>query len=319
MQNSFPELAARDVVDEARSLLDEQGTDAAAERVGARRLHRNSAEYPAAFDDLPNPPSELWIRGTMAVAELPAVAIVGTRNATSYGLRVTRALATACARAGVCVVSGLARGIDGAAHQAALDAGGRTVAVLGTGVDCYFPRGHRTLQERIAKDGLLLSEHAPGSTGHGGSFPMRNRLIAALAQVVVVVEAPHKSGALNTANHARVIARRVAAVPGPIDSPMSAGSNELLMRPDTTPLLSADALLSMFSLDASPPLLPELGDDAALCWDALQHGATTIRDIVERTSLSSRACASAISALELDGLVTVDVGGRIRATLAVTG
>jgi DNA processing protein len=282
----------------------------------ARLIRAGSADYPEAIMQLRDRPQELWARGTLSVAAPPAVAIVGTRTATEYGLRVSRLLATACARAGVCVVSGLARGIDGAAHEAALQAGGRTVAVLGTGVDCYYPRNHRSLQERIARDGLLLSEHAPGSTGHGGAFPRRNRIIAALANVVVIVEAGQSSGALITASFAKELGIPIAVVPGPIDSPASAGSNELLLEMHT-PLLSPAVLLEMLALDPSPPLLPAVDGHAAQCWDAIRHGAVTVADIAKRSSLDLRKASSAITALELDGLVAIDSSGRVHATIAV--
>ena len=194
----------------------------------ARVLGPDDEGYPARLRELRRPPRQLWVRGTLAIAEPPAVAIVGTRNASPYGERVARAIAGACVRAGVCVISGLARGIDGAAHQAALAGGGRTVAVLGTGPDVHYPRQHRALQEAIARDGLLITEHAPGETGHRGAFPERNRIIAALADLTVVVEAGEESGALITARCASELGRTVACVPNAIDLPGARGSNRLL-------------------------------------------------------------------------------------------
>ena len=283
----------------------------------ARLIRIGSPDYPDALMQLRDAPKDLWARGTLSIAAPPVVAIVGTRAATEYGLRVARSLATACAKAGVCVVSGLARGIDGAAHEATLRANGRTIAVLGTGVDCYYPRNHRNLQEHIARDGLLLSEHPPGSTGHAGAFPRRNRIIAALASVVVIVEAGQSSGALITASFAKELGIPVAVVPGPIDSPASAGSNELLMEMHT-PLLSPAVLLGMLSLDPSPPLLPAVDGDAAQCWDVVRQGAATLAEIAHRSGLTFRATSTAISALELDGLVSMDTGGKVRATIAAT-
>ena len=163
-------------------------------------IARGDDDYPAALLDLPEPPAILWRIGSLDLLQGPVVAIVGTRQATLYGERVTREIAGALARAGASVVSGMARGIDGVAHVAALDAGGRTVAVLGTGVDIAYPPSHRALHRRIATSGLLLSELPPGAHSHGGSFPQRNRLIAALARLTIIVEAPIKSGALITAS-----------------------------------------------------------------------------------------------------------------------
>ncbi len=283
----------------------------ASERTGARVLIAADRDYPARIHELRDAPAALFARGTLAAASAPAVAIVGTRTATSYGLRVARSLATACARAGVAVISGLARGIDGAAHEAALAAGGRTVAVLGTGVDMYFPHHHRALQEQIARDGLLLSELAPGSTGHSGTFPRRNRIIAALADVTVVVEAGLKSGALITANHAIDLGRTVACVPNAIDLPSAAGSNALLKR-NAEPVLSADDVLAMLNVRASPLATVTLDGDAATCWDAVQAGAADIADIARRTALSVRAVSAALGALEVEGLLVIGVDGRIR-------
>lgn len=275
----------------------------------------SDSDYPVALHDLPDPPKTIWMRGTPAIAEAPAVAIVGTRNPTPYGVRVTRMLAESCARAGICVVSGLARGIDGTAHESALTAGGRTVAVLGTGVNRYYPRRHKTLQERIAEHGLLITEHPPESLGHGGAFPLRNRIIAALAPVVVVVEAGVPSGARITAERARDLGRIVAAVPGPIDSPASAGSNALLT--EAVPIVSPQSLLDLFELSAAPPVLPALDGDAALCWDAIRQGATSIDEIAAITELSNRESMLALSALEIDGLVEVDLTGTVLPLVAI--
>ncbi|MGI9077420.1 MAG: DNA-processing protein DprA, partial [Gemmatimonadaceae bacterium] len=194
---------------------------------GAVGIAQEDPMYPESILELTNAPPVLFAIGDMTALSAPCVAIVGTRSATGYGEFVTRELATALARAGATIVSGMARGIDAAAHRAALAAGGKTVAVLGTGVDIAYPTAHRELHRQIGEHGLLLSEELPGDRASAGSFPRRNRIIAALARVTLVVEAPVKSGALTTANHALELGRTVAAVPGPIDSPQSAGSNEL--------------------------------------------------------------------------------------------
>lgn len=238
------------------------------------------------------------------------MAIVGTRNASSYGLRVARAIATECARAGVSVISGLARGIDGAAHEAALDAGGRTVGVLGTGLDLTYPKAHRALQERIANEGLLLSELPASSTGHPGSFPQRNRIIAALADVIVVVEAPLRSGALITAEHALELNRELACVPNAIDVPGAAGSNALLKQ-GAEPICEPADVLALLKLKATPAPAPMLDGDAAVCWDAIQQGATDIAGVVRLGGLTFRAAAGAVSALEIEGLLTVDLLGNL--------
>ena len=185
----------------------------------------------SALRDVSHPPEGLWVLGDVAAlqgAPHRHVAIVGTREATPYGLRIAAELAAACARAGLVVVSGMARGIDAAAHRAAVDAGGQTIAVQGTGVDVPYPVSHRALHAVLAQRATIISEVEPGTTAFRGCFPRRNRLIAALSKVVVVVEADHKSGAINTATHALTLNGTVAAVPGRVDIAQSAGTNQLL-------------------------------------------------------------------------------------------
>jgi DNA processing protein len=278
----------------------------------ARCLAPDQRDYPGRLRELASPPSQLWVRGTLVTAEPPAVAIVGTRRSTPYGERVARAIAVACARAGVCVVSGLARGIDGAAHVGALDADGRTVAVLGTGIDQYYPRQHRALQERIARDGLIMSEFGPGDAGHGGAFPLRNRLIAALADVTVVVEAPESSGALNTARYARELGRTLAVVPHNIDSVSGRGCNRLLRSEHAEPILSPDDVLALLHLAATPSVGLTLDGDAALCWHALTRGAGDAMTIARDTGLSLRQVSVVLAMLEIDGLVCFDAAGQVR-------
>lgn len=279
--------------------------------MNARVLQPGDADYPSRLLELAHPPDPLFLRGTLTTANAPAVAIVGTRNASGYGLSVARAIATACARAGVAVVSGLARGIDGASHEATLTAGGRTVGVLGTGLDVVFPKTHRALQERVGRDGLLVSELPADSTGHGGSFPQRNRIIAALADVVVVVEAPESSGALITARLATELNRTVAAVPNAIGVASSAGSNALL-KDGAEPILHPDDVLDLLQVRALPTPAPALDGDAAACWDAVMQGATDVGAIARASGLSQRATAGAVAMLEIEGLLTVDLLGFIR-------
>lgn len=283
--------------------------------LGASVLASSDSQYPQRLLDLHDPPTVLYARGALATAFTPAVAIVGTRRATSYGLRVARSMATACARAGVAVISGLAEGIDGAAHEATLAAGGRTVAVLGTGLDVSYPRRHHALQERIGVDGLLLTELPPGNSGHAGTFPRRNRLIAALADITVVVEAGERSGALITAGYAHALDRRIACVPNAIDIPTAIGSNALL-KAYAEPILGPDDILEMLSLRAEPTPGPVLDGDAAACWDALGDGADTLEAVARSTRLTMRATVSALSMLEIEGLVHLESGGRVRATIA---
>jgi DNA processing protein len=290
---------------------------ASLQRLGGEALLAGHAGYPARLLELSDAPSVLYAQGTLASAYPPAVAIVGTRAASAYGLRVARAIATACARAGVTVVSGLARGIDGAAHEAALAVGGRTVAVLGTGLDVHYPRSHRTLQDRIARDGLLLTEQKPGDSGHGGTFPRRNRLIAALADVTVVVEAGKGSGALITADYALELNRTVACVPNAIDQASSVGSNALL-KMHAEPILAVDDVLALLRVDRSTSTHLTLDGDAARCWDALQSGARDVEQVAAAAQLRPREAAAVLSALEIDGLVHFSPTGQVHPSISAS-
>ncbi len=207
-------------------------------------------DLPAALGELSRRPEGLWCLGDpagLAGASACHVAIVGTREASPYGVRVAERLAAAAVRAGLVVVSGLARGIDAAAHRAALSAGGRTVGVQGTGVDVPYPASHRALHAALVERGTVLSEMEPGTTATPGCFPRRNRLIAGLCRVTVVVEAPFKSGAINTATQALELGRVVAAVPGRIDDPSAQGSN-LLIRDGAQVISETADLLALFGI-----------------------------------------------------------------------
>lgn len=198
----------------------------AGRRLGARLLVWGAPDYPPALRDLPDAPPVLWVRGDMTLLERPAVAVVGARNASALGLRMARGMAGGLAQAGVVVIAGLARGIDTAAHEAALEGG--TIAVLAGGLDRIYPSENLDLAARIAARGLLVSEQAPGVEPAARLFPLRNRIVSGLARGVVVVEAAHRSGTLITAGCAADQGREVMAVPGhPLDA-RAAGCNVLL-------------------------------------------------------------------------------------------
>lgn len=187
-----------------------------------------AAAFPPLLAQIPNPPELIWIRGDHAALTRPAVALVGSRAATRDGLLLAAEIASDLARAGFVVVSGLARGIDSAAHAAALDAGGATIAVMGTGADQVYPAEHRGLAERIAASGALVSEFPPGTPPRAFHFPLRNRIISGLSRAVVVVEAPEKSGALITAREALDQGREVMAVPGRVGGGRNRGAHGLI-------------------------------------------------------------------------------------------
>jgi DNA processing protein len=262
---------------------------------------------------MPHPPRALWTLGDRSVLDAPCVAVVGTRSMTAYGERVTRQLVTALARAGACVVSGMARGIDATAHRATLETGGRTVAVLGTGVDVPYPAGHRTLHAQIARSGLVLSEEEPGTRATKGCFPRRNRIIASLSSVVIVVEAPFRSGANNTVAHAMKLPDcAIAVVPGPIDSPQSQGCN-LLLQQGAHPITCVNDALALAGLRQEPEERPLFAPTEQKIWDTLSlEGAASVDLILARTALPLREALVALTSLELDGRVECDAGGLFR-------
>jgi DNA processing protein len=275
-------------------------------------LRESDEGYPTALRDLTHPPFVLWCIGEWAILQEPVVAVVGTRRATPYGHRVARELVTALAAGGACIVSGMALGIDGVAHQAALDASGRTVAVLGTGVDVTSPRRHAALHREIASRGLVLSELPPGARSHGGSFQNRNRIIAALARLTIVVEAPVGSGALITADAALELGRDVAAVPGPIDSPQSRGCNERI-RDGAHLIASVADVLSLAGLPPQSRTGPRIDDPVEMCvWSALEQGSATLDQLCARTRLPVSQCLAAVTGLELRGAVACALTGEIR-------
>jgi DNA processing protein len=214
-------------------------------RLRAKILLPDDLEYPALLRTIPDPPPVLFAVGDLALVSRPATAIVGSRDHSGYGAEVCRALAGAAARTGLVIVSGMARGLDAIAHTAALDSNGGTIGVLGNGLGVIYPAANRALYERVAHEGLLLSEFAPGDRPHAGSFPRRNRLISGLSRVTVVVEAAAGSGALITAGTALDQGREVLAVPGNITSPISVGTNRLI-RDGATPVLEPADLLQHF-------------------------------------------------------------------------
>jgi DNA processing protein len=206
----------------------------------------------------------------------------------------------------------MALGIDGVAHVAALEARGKTAAVLGTGADLAYPPSHRRLHARIGSEGLLLSEMPPGAHSHRGSFRLRNRLIAALARLTIIVEAPVKSGAMYTARDAVELNRDVGVVPGPIDSPKCEGSNGLL-RDGAQPIMSPADALSLLGL--TPPirtLIEPEDPDQSRVWLALKQGPADLDTLCHRALLPVQRCLAAVTALELNGSIECALTGEVR-------
>ena len=293
----------------------EELTFAAASTVAELRIacwEKGTDEYPPELLDLPSPPDPLYAIGRISALAKPRVAIVGTRNSTAYGERTARSLTRSLVRAGVSVISGMARGIDAAAHRTAIEEGGNTVAVLGTGIDVPYPVGHRQLHRSIGEHGLVLSENPPGASAHAGAFPKRNRIIAALAPVTIVIEAGFKSGALNTASQALELGRVVAAVPGPIDSEQSRGSNQL-SRDGAVVIASVDDALALLGVSAPKDRpIPNLPENERRVWDALEGGLFEVDALAAKSRLSTPECLAAVTSLEIMGLVDCSAAGEIR-------
>jgi DNA processing protein len=272
---------------------------------GVRWLPRSHPDFPRLLRAIHDPPAGLFVRGRgdPELLARPAVAVVGARACSPYGAQVARTLGRELTAAGLLVVSGLARGIDGEAHRGALEAGGPTVAVLGCGVDRDYPASHRALAAAIADSFLIVSEYAPGVEPAPWRFPARNRIVAGLAHATVVVEAREASGALITADLALEEGREVFAVPGEITSALSAGTNGLL-RLGATPLTSSSDVLDALGVAAPARAPPELSAEAATVLAALRDAAAGADELTRSTQLASGALAAALAELELAGLVT---------------
>ena len=289
---------------------------------GGRVLLPPDPEFPAALRTIPDSPTALFAQGDLTLLSHPAVAIVGSRDHSSYGADVCRRLAWAAAQAGVAVVSGMARGLDAVAHGAALDAGGRTIGVLGNGLGVVYPAANRRLYDRVRSAGLLLTEFPPGEKPSAGSFPRRNRIISGLARVTVVVEAGATSGALITAGTALDQGREVIAVPGPITSERSIGCNRLI-RDGAAPLLEPRDLLEHYpdvlppegvrplGAGVTPAPLPEaLGPAERRVAELIGPGPADVDDLVARAGLPAAAVLAALSGLEIAGVVCRQPGRR---------
>lgn len=206
----------------------------------------------------------------------------------------------------------MARGIDARAHRAALEVGGRTVAVMGTGIDVPYPVGHRELHHTLSEEALVISEYGSGYRAHKGAFPRRNRIIAALAPLTIVVEAGERSGALNTADHAMNLGRTVAAVPGPIDSPQSIGANRLI-RDGASPIFDIADVFSLAGVSAPARNRDvDLEEPEARVMEALRNGGLDPDELSNRANMPARECLAAVSSLEILGLVECLLTGEVR-------
>jgi DNA processing protein len=278
-------------------------------------------QYPPTLQRIPDPPGVLFVRGSLTPQDELAIAIVGTRHATQYGLTQAERLASGLARAGYTIVSGLARGIDGAAHQAALAAGGRTLAILGSGCLNVYPPEHVALAERIITNGAVISEAPPLSPAVGGMFPQRNRIITGLSLGVIVVEAADSSGALISARHALEQNREVFAVPGRVDSRVSKGCHRLI-RDGAKLVESVDDVLEELGPLAKPmktddgnevhhPAELQLNEQERAVLAAIGNDPTAIDQVVVASGLPIARVLATLSVLEMKRLIRRVSGSKV--------
>jgi DNA processing protein len=293
--------------------FDEAAYLARLHETGVLWIARSSPGFPPLLGAIHDPPPGLFVRGGTGPDMLrrATVAVVGARSCSPYGAQVARMLGRELAAAGLVVVSGLARGVDGEAHRGALEAGGATVAVLGCGIDRDYPAAHRELAARIRASGLIVSEYAPGVEPAPWRFPARNRILAGLSAATVVVEARDRSGALITADLALEEGREVFAVPGEITSALSSGTNDLL-KLGASPLTAASDVLDVFGLAPAESVPAALGSSAKKVLARLRDGPSSADELAHATGLDAGALASALTELELAGCAVAG-GGVYRA------
>ncbi len=285
------------------------------EKHQVRLVARGTPEYPAALAEIHDPPYLLYVRGMLEERDGRAVAIVGSRQCSDYGRRVTTRLAADLARAGYTVVSGLARGTDGVAHKGALQAGGRTLAVLAGGLSRIYPPEHQGLADEVEKAGALLTESRMGQEPLATLFPGRNRIISGLCQAIVLVEAAEKSGALITATHAAEQGRSVLAVPGPVDSPSSGGTNALIRQGailcrgiddileelQGVSAIATAAKAPAAATQAAPPPGPPpwLDETQRRVWEFLAEGPRHLDEMVQQLGLSVSQLSGMLLTMEM--------------------
>ncbi len=291
------------------------------QEAGVSLYPRAAANYPAMLGDIPDPPRMLYVRGELLPKDRLAIAVVGSRSCTTYGLKWAESLSAGLVRAGITIVSGLARGIDAAAHRGALQAGGRTIAVFATGLGEIYPPEHRELADQIAVQGALVSEMPMLQAPLPGLFPQRNRIISGLSLGVLIIEAKRGSGALHTARHAMEQNREVYAVPGRIDSEASGGSLDLLKDGATLVRSVDDVLQGLGPLVSPVKINPQtevheprelvLNDQERMVLNLVSDTATTIDEVLRKTPLEASRVLSTLTVLEMKRLVQRLPGGQL--------
>lgn len=299
------EIKKKEVIEQAKKVVKE------CEKKGIEVVPMNSPCYPELLRHIPDPPSVLYLKGEMPRGVF--IAVVGTRHPTSYGKMVAEKISELIALNGAVVISGLAYGIDAIAHATSLRCGGKTVAVLGSGVDVIYPAEHTSLFSRIAKNGAVISEYPPGEPPNSGHFPKRNRIISALSKAVVVVEAGEKSGAIITARCALEQGRDVYAVPGPITSPKSRGTNSLI-KEGATPITKPEDILEImgYSVCIYDKKYEKVTDDEEKILNLFNEMEIGIDEIVEKTELDIKRVSSILTSLELKGRIKRTQRGYIK-------
>ena len=300
-------------VAERRAAIDPDRELGRLAEIGVRAVTWHDDEYPSRLKEFTDRPPLLFVRGELLPEDERSIAVVGTRRATPYGREMAHRLATDLARAGIAIVSGLARGIDGIAHRAALDAGQRTIAVMGSGADIIYPAEHSNLASDIASNGALVTEFALGTRPNAGNFPRRNRIMAGMTLGTLVVEAPEGSGALFTAKYAIEDNREVFAVPGNALSPSSRGANKLIKDSAAKLVLDSNDILEEFNISSVgaqmelAALIPQDENEAAVL-RFVSYDIAHIDEIVRNSGLPITTVSGALSMMELKGLIK-QVGG----------
>lgn len=278
------------------------------------QINLSDYDYLRDLPHIPDPPKKLFIRGKLPAKRVKTVAIVGTRKPSAYGREIATKIASECAKNGIVVVSGLALGIDSIAHRAAIDSGGKTIAVLANGVDKIYPRSHEDLGQKILQtNGAILSEYPNNTPARPWQFLARNRIVSSLADAVVIIEAASRSGTLSTANHALDQGKEIFAVPGNITSPLSAGCNQLIKN-GANPLTSVEDLLDFLipnRFEKQTQLFKGDTSEENVILEFLSKNGTTSSDtIIKQTKLSASEFNQAITMLELKGLALNNGGEK---------
>lgn len=262
--------------------------------------------YTEDLQHIPTPPKELFVRGDLPKKRIKSVAIVGTRKPTAYGKEIAHNIASACAKSGIIVISGMALGIDSVAHKAAIESGGVTIAVLANGVDTFYPKSHTSLGYKIIETGgAVLSEYPNGTPAQPWQFLARNRIVSGLADAIVIVEAAEKSGTLSTANHALDQGKEVYAVPGNITSPLSSGCNNLIKN-GAVPLLSPEELINYLLPNREQnqiSLFKGENNEENLILDSLKNSPLNTEQLVKKSNIPIDTLNQTLTMLEIKGFI----------------